>query len=67
MYVQFEQMYAWLASVLTNLRLYVNEMNEENFEDNPVNVGFLYTEMPNLLPKFSKSTGNFPLGCCEWR
>lgn len=50
--------YARVVNVLTIFRLYVREMNEENFEHKPVNVGFLYTEMSKVLPEWGTTTVN---------
>lgn len=53
-----------LVSVLTRFQLYASGMNEESFEHNPLNVGFLYikkikdtSKMMNVHVQKSKFPG----------
>lgn len=40
-----------MVSVLTRFQLYASGMNEESFERNPLNVGFLYIKKSKMLLK----------------
>lgn len=41
-----------MVSVLTRFQLYASGMNEESFERNPLNVGFLYIKKSKMLLKW---------------